>query len=110
MTFPVVDVTWIDMDAVDTQDPFRQVLGPDETERALRFHHPRDSRRFVVRRGALRIFLARHLDQPAERIRYLRNESGKPSVAGGGIHFSLSHSHSLALIAIARDGEVGCDI
>src|SRR5262249_37254962 len=38
------------------------------------------------------------------------SRAGKPSVAGDAVHFNVSKSRRLALFAIARDRDVGCDI
>lgn len=37
-------------------------------------------------------------------------EHGKPRLAGERLHFNLSHSEALALIAVCRDREVGVDV
>jgi len=106
-----VEVTWIDMDASGAAlSACWQALGADERERAGRFRFAADRRRFIVRRGALRALLAPRLGCPASAIRYSYNEFGKPSVAESGIRFNVSHSHSIALYAIADGAEVGCDI
>lgn len=106
-----VEVTWIDMDAADASlAACWQALRADERERASRFRFAADRRRFIVRRGALRALLALRLGCPASAIRYSYNEFGKPAVAESGIRFNVSHSHSIALYAIAHGVEVGCDI
>jgi 4'-phosphopantetheinyl transferase len=88
----------------------RRTLGTDERERACRFRFARDRRRFIVRRGALRALLARRIDCAASAIRYSCNEFGKLSVVASDIRFNVSHSHSIALYAVADGVEVGCDI
>jgi 4'-phosphopantetheinyl transferase len=107
-----VEVIWIDMDAVEdaSVEVFWRTLGIDERERASRFRFGKDRRRFIVRRGVLRSLLARRLGCAASAIRYSYNEFGKPSVPASDIRFNVSHSHSIALYAIADGVEVGCDI
>jgi 4'-phosphopantetheinyl transferase len=107
-----VEVIWLDMDAAGGASlaAFWQTLGEDERERASRFRFARDRGRFVVRRGALRALLARHLGCAASAIRYSRNQFGKPALAASHIRFNVSHSHSIALYAVADGIEVGCDI
>jgi len=106
-----VDVTWIDMDATSAPvAEYWQTLDRDERTRANRFRFAKDQRRFIVRRGALRALLASRLDCPAWRIRYSRNKFGKLSVVASDIRFNVSCSHSLALYALARGVEVGCDV
>ena len=108
----LVEVIWLDMDAAGdaARAAFWQTLGEDERERASRFRFARDRGRFVVRRGALRALLARHLGCAASAIRYSRNQFGKPALAASHIRFNVSHSHSIALYAVADGIEVGCDI
>jgi 4'-phosphopantetheinyl transferase len=89
------------------------VLSPDERARAARFVFARDRRRFVVTRACLRALLARHGGVPASAIRFAYGAHGKPSwpdAAGGGVHFSVSHSEEVALIALARHVALGVDV
>jgi 4'-phosphopantetheinyl transferase len=90
------------------------VLSRDEAERAQRFYFSRDRRRFVLARGILRMLLARYLGRPAEAILFHYGTNGKPALAESPhavpLHFNVSHSESLALLAFTRIGEVGVDL
>lgn len=90
------------------------VLSPDERERAARFVFVRDRRRFVVTRACLRVLLARYGGVAPATIRFAYAAHGKPSlqasVDGPGVHFSVSHSQEVALIALARDVVLGVDV
>lgn len=89
-------------------------LSPDEKARAERFRFDKHRHRFVVGRGVLRNILGRYLqvDPASLRFDYLTN--GKPALtrefARAGIHFNLSHSEDLALVAVTRIGIVGVDV
>src|SRR3954447_5184073 len=85
-------------------------LSADERDRARRFRLERDRRRYVARRGRLRELLSDYLGLAPPRVRLRTGPFGKPRVAEGEPRFSLSHSHGIALYAIARGLEVGCDI
>lgn len=61
-------------------------------------------------REALRQVLARYLDQGAEKIELSVGEHGKPRLTDEQLHFNLSHSGTLALIAVCGDREVGVDV
>ncbi len=65
----------------------------------------------VASRWALREILGRYLDLPANELRFEANRHGKPRLAApaGELAFNLSHSSSLALVAVARR-EVGVDV
>ncbi len=60
----------------------------------------------------LRRVLALYLDETAEEIELTQGEHGKPRLAAkpAPLAFNLSHSGDLALIAVARDREVGVDV
>jgi 4'-phosphopantetheinyl transferase len=87
-------------------------LPRSERERAERFLDPRAASRWVASRWALRQALGSHLAQPAEAVRIELDAGGKPRLAdrSSGLEFSLSHSGGVALIAIARERQVGVDV
>lgn len=60
---------------------------------------------------ALRVILGRYLGLPADELRFETGSHGKPRLAApeGELEFNLSHSGSLALVAVARR-EVGVDV
>ena len=105
----------VDLDQPEDRVPaLAEVLSPDERERASRFVFARDRRRFIVTRACLRALLARACDVPAVAIRFAYAERGKPSLACGTgappVHFNVSHSGDLALIALAPDTPLGIDV
>jgi hypothetical protein len=65
----------------------------------------------VASRWALREILGRYLGLPADELRFETSRHGKPRLAthAGELAFNLSHSSSLALVAVARR-EVGVDV
>src|SRR6266496_5468872 len=89
-------------------------LSDDERDRSARFRFERDRRRFVVARGALRELLGRYLDTHPGQVRFIYNAFGKPELhpdfGRGGLNFNLAHSGDIALIAIARDADIGVDV
>ncbi|MCL6650581.1 MAG: 4'-phosphopantetheinyl transferase superfamily protein [Chloroflexi bacterium] len=93
---------------------YEQLLSSDERERAARFRFWRDRHRYVVGRGLLRVILARYLGIAPFELRFAYNAYGKPEPAAESsarwLRFNLSHSHGLALYAVARGRELGVDI
>jgi len=91
-----------------------ETLAPDEISCAARFRKAVDRRRFIACRGILRDILSRYVDREAGRLEFCYGVHGKPSlipVSGAPLlRFSLSHSQGLALLAIARNREVGVDL
>jgi 4'-phosphopantetheinyl transferase len=59
---------------------------------------------------ALREVLAAYLEASPEAIRIVAGEHGKPELADGGLRFNLSHSGDVALVAVARERDVGVDV
>ncbi len=92
----------------------REILANDERLRASRFRFHTDSDGFIAARSSLRTILARYLRiRPAE-LEFGLNPFGKPHLIGGhdqlGLRFNLSHSRDMALLAVARNREVGVDV
>jgi 4'-phosphopantetheinyl transferase len=88
------------------------VLSADELLRAGRMKSEGGRTRAVVTRAALRKLLARELGRKPEEIAFSVGPHGKPRLGdhSSGVRFNLSHSAALALIAIARDVEIGVDL
>jgi 4'-phosphopantetheinyl transferase len=106
-----VHVWRLELDQPESVLPeFRRTLEPDELERAGRFHFEKHRRHFVVGRGGLRSVLSRYVEVEPEKLRFTYGRFGKPALAGEELRFNLSHSHGVALFAVAADREVGVDV
>jgi 4'-phosphopantetheinyl transferase len=93
-----------------------RLLDEAEQKRAAAFYRDKDSRSYTSAHVALRLLLGERLQMPPEAVRFVRETCptcgephGRPAVAGGGLHFSLSHSGALALIGTAPV-TVGVDV
>src|SRR5262245_60905040 len=89
---------------------FRETLEAHELERAGRFHFEKHRNHFIVGRGGLRNVLARYLDEKPEEVRFSYGLYGKPALVGEQLRFNVSHSHGVALFAVAADRDVGVDV
>lgn len=96
--------------SADQLPHLRELLSPEERERADRYRHRPAREQFIVARTFLRLILSRYLALDPMRIRLTHSNTGKPLLAGGGLHFNVSHSHQLALVAVTRQGEIGIDV
>lgn len=83
-------------------------LAPAEQARAARFRQAADRRRHVVARSVLKTTLAERLGRAPHALRFETGPFGKPALAAdlaardaAPLHFNLSHSGDLALIALA---------
>ncbi len=112
---PDVSVWWVDLD--DAAWPVQHLeasLSPAERRRAGAFAFPQDRRRFVVRRGILRLLLSKYLGCLPSSVCFSYGPAGKPELALPAgvtpIRFNCSHSHGLAVQVFARGRRVGIDL
>ena len=105
-----IHVWCVELDAAGEVAALAACLSEDERERASRLLSGTHQRRFVVARGMLRQLLGRYLDQDPSAVTFSRGAHGKPFLQEGGLHFNVSHTHELALYAIAQSREVGVDV
>jgi 4'-phosphopantetheinyl transferase len=82
---------------------------PAEAERAGRFATEALRQRHLRSHAALRAILRRYTTAPVPD--FALAEHGKPYLpAVPDLKFNLTHSHQLALVAVAREMEVGVDV
>ena len=94
-------------------DAFAEILSPEERARAARFHFERDRRSFIVCRGTLRRLISSYTGEDPGGIRFDIGLQGKPSLPQAhesGLRFNVAHSGELALLAFARNQEIGVDV
>ena len=87
-----------------------ECLSPDERARADRFHFARDARRWAAGRALLRCTLSAYLSAAPEKLCFALGPWGKPFLPDCPLRFSVTHSDSALLVAIAWQQEVGIDI
>jgi 4'-phosphopantetheinyl transferase len=91
-----------------------EILDQQERERMQRFYFAPDRARFAVAHANLRRILGGYLHQPAAGLRFRANSFGKPELSSGdsrtSLHFSLSHSRSIAVLAVTNGEPVGVDV
>lgn len=89
------------------------LLTSDECARAARFAFTRDQSAFVTTRAAIRRALGQALSCLPEDVEIVSGVAGRPALSpshGSALDFNVSHSGSLALIALSPDRRVGADI
>ena len=90
-----------------------EILDPAELQRMYKFHFAPDRERYAVAHANLRRILGGYLSQPAKKISFHANRFGKPELADedrSPLNFSLSHSHTIAVLAVANGQPVGVDV
>ena len=101
-------------DKSSSPDDFKDLLSRVEQDRALRFKFETDQRRYITSHAAVRSILSNYVNGPARALQFAEGPYGKPKLAPSHaterIEFNLSHSHELALIAVAQGREIGVDV
>ena len=90
------------------------ILSVAERQRAARFRRSQDREQFVIARGFLREVIGAYVQIDPADVQFDAGPKGKPFVRTCGVsepvQFNLSHSDSIALLAITADRPVGIDI
>jgi len=84
-------------------------LTPDECARAARYRFGPVREQFTLSRGVLRRLLGGYLDVPPADVPIVYGANGKPGLAGAALHFNVTHTTGLALVAVAA-ARVGVDV
>jgi len=108
-----VDV-WIALpDSVgeSASDVLEALLSHEERERARAFAFAHHRRAYVVSHALLRVALARYATEEPDALVLTTSESGRPALVGapGEFDFSLTHTDTLAAVAVSHGGAVGVD-
>lgn len=117
-TLPGVELLWSGRvrDHAEDATAHRGVLDAEETARREGFHRDADRDAYTVAHVALRRLLGKRLGLAPEAVTLVREPCthcggphGRPVVPGGAVHFSLSHTSGLVMIALAA-APVGIDV
>lgn len=91
-----------------------EVLSPEERARSDRLRQDRDRSLQVRTRALVRRVLALYLQVAPQDVAIASGPDGKPEVVGGATrrwpNFNVSHSGSMALMAVSASHAVGVDI
>lgn len=109
--YAVADVwfAWVGDHARDVDRFTREYLSPEEGARLPQYRSREAAERYVVTRSLVRIVLSERLGVPARKVPVSRTDTGKPVVAEG-IHFNVTHSGDLVLLALSEQRAVGVDV
>ena len=89
----------------------RQLLSPEEREKADRYRVERPRDDFILTRGTLRSLLAKYLNRAPREISFEYTHYGKPLLKDArDFRFNVSHSGGLALMGFIRGNEIGVDV
>ncbi len=95
-------------------DALVQRLSAREQQQAMRKKIIHKRLEYVLGQAALRCLLANALSIPGTEVCYVRGPKGKPALAlqhtRPDLHFNISHSNGIILVALSRAGAIGIDI
>lgn len=104
----------IDIWICNLDDPtnymYESYISPEEERTRELFSQKKLQKRYARAHGFLRCVLALYLKQNAQNIVLKKNAQGKPFIENSSYFFNLSHSQSLAVVAVRFGGNVGIDI
>jgi len=83
-------------------------LSADERARVASYRSREAAERYVITRSLARTVLGERLGARARDLVLGRTDGGKPTTRG--IHFNISHSGDLILVAISAERDVGVDV
>jgi 4'-phosphopantetheinyl transferase len=86
------------------------LLDDGERKRHDRFKSPQRQGEFAITRAVLRMVIASVLRCDPASITFAHTEHGKPYLPNHPVHFNVTHSADLALIAVSPDLALGVDI
>ncbi len=93
---------------------FIRVLSDDEKIDAARFHFQTDREHFIISHGMLRKVLSQYLDVEPIGLKFSYGVYRKPVLEGTpdgcSLCFNMSHSHDIALFALAWNSRIGVDV
>lgn len=95
---------------------FDTILNDDERARNLRYRHQRDRQLHLLARVMCRTILSRCQPEVLpHQWEFQPGPHGKPELVGpkynqGPLHFNLSHTEGIVVLAVSRAGAVGVDV
>lgn len=115
ITFPWPQDNEVHIHCLPLATDVERYVSSDEMHRADLLLDPDKRNRFIAGRGLLREILGRYLEVQPEELLFVLGEQGKPYLCcskdnNDRLHFNLSHSGALFLLAVAADREIGIDI
>ncbi len=91
--------------------PREAALSTTEREQCGRLVRTSDRARCAAARAILRVVLSKYTGESPRALSIAAGATGKPFLdRATGVRFNMSHTGALALIAVARDVEVGVDV
>jgi len=93
-----------------TPPPFvERILSAAENQRGQRFRFREDRHSYIATHALKRLLAHWATGLPAASLNFQSTELGKPFLSGSNLAISLSHTRSLAVVALSWQGAIGVD-
>jgi 4'-phosphopantetheinyl transferase len=96
------------------RNQFETILSTEERLAANKLQMPGSRESYILRKGILRILIARYTGIPPDMIGFSRSFYGKPEIAlpscQSELQFNLSHSSDWMIVAFAKNIRIGVDL
>jgi len=117
LPFGVADLWIVDPDVITdpyTIAAYHTVMSKEEAVQQARYRFSEGRREYLVTRGLVRHALSAYAPVLPRDWSFVRNDHGRPSIAGPSgaprLRFNLSNTRGLIVCLVARDREVGVDV
>jgi 4'-phosphopantetheinyl transferase len=101
-------LAWVGDHARDVDDFSRRYLSSAECERLESYRSRAAAERYVVTRSLVRTVLGAHTGVAPKELAVRLTPTGKPEAEG--VHFNVTHSGEIILLAVCDDRPVGVDV
>ena len=101
-------LAWVGDHVRDVDDFSRRFLSDVECERLDSYRSRAAAERYVVTRSLVRTVLGAHTGVAPRELRIRLTPTGKPEAEG--VHFNVTHSGEVVLLAVSDDRPVGVDV
>ncbi|WP_437323065.1 4'-phosphopantetheinyl transferase family protein [Sorangium sp. So ce381] len=93
---------------------YHRLMAPDEAAQQARFLFAENRHEYLLTRALVRTVLSKYANVAPEAWSFVRNEFGRPQIAGPPgvppIRFNLSNTRGLIACLVALDRDVGVDV
>jgi 4'-phosphopantetheinyl transferase len=93
---------------------YHRWMSPEEATKQARFYFPEGRHEYLLTRALCRSVLSKYAPIAPEDWSFVRNEYGRPAIAGPAgappIRFNLSNTRGLIACLVTREHEVGVDV
>jgi len=109
---PVLFIAITDNILSDRISSLHGILSEEENKKARKFKLRKDQNRYIITHTLLRLILGKFLEIPPGEIEFVSNPYGKLFLSEKykKIHFNLSHSSGVSVLAFSVKSEIGVDV